>query len=68
MKLVFVNDVNYPVFRQFVHYYLNEIYDYTDGIGMDQYGNYEYDGIENYLHDNSLKAFLTTVLTFKAFL
>ena len=58
MKLVFVNDVYYPVFRQFVHYYLNEIYDYTDGIGMDQYGNYEYDGIENYLHDNSLKAFL----------
>lgn len=58
MRLVFVNENNFPVFRQFVHYYLNEIYDYTDGIQMDQYGNYEYDGIESYLDDKSLKAFL----------
>lgn len=58
MKLVFVNEVNYPIFRQFIHYYLNEIYDYTDGIEMDQYGNYEYEGIESYLSDHSLKAFL----------
>jgi len=58
MKLVFVNKVNYPIFRQFVHYYLNEIYDFTEGLEMDQYGNYEYDGIEDYLKDQSLKAFL----------
>ena len=58
VKLVFVNDINFPIFRQFLHYYLNEIYDYIDGIQMDQYGNYEYEGIESYLNDRSLKAFL----------
>ena len=58
MTLVFVNKVNYPVFRQFIHYYLNEIYDYTDGLHMDEFGNYEYEGIEQYLSNQSLKAFL----------
>ena len=58
MKLVFVNEINYPVFRQFIHYYLNEIYDFTDGLTMDEFGNYEYEGIESYLSDPSLKAFL----------
>ncbi len=58
MKLVMVNEINYPIFRQFLHYYLNEIYEFTDGLEMDRYGNYEYEGIESYLSDKSLKAFL----------
>lgn len=58
MKMVQVDRNNFPIFRQFVHYYMNEIYDYVDGITMDRYGNYEYGGIEEYLSDKDLKAFL----------
>ena len=58
MKLVFVNKVNYPVFRQFIHYYLNEIYDYTDGLHMDEFGNFlvmcPYCGYINYVNDKDI--------------
>lgn len=58
MKMLRVNYNTFPIFRQFVHYYLNEIYDYVGNLEMDRYGNYEYGGIEEYLQDDNLKAFL----------
>lgn len=58
MKMLQVNRDTFPIFRQFVHYYMNELFDYTAGLTMDRYGNYEYGGIEQYLSDKQLKAFL----------
>lgn len=58
MKLIQVNYDTFPIFRQFVHYYMNEIYDFTDHLEMDRYGNYLYGGIEKYLTEKDLKAFL----------
>lgn len=58
MKLLQVNHNTFPIFRQFVHYYMNEIYDMVEGIEMDRYGNYVYGGIESYLTERDLKAFL----------
>ena len=58
MKMLQVNHDTFPIFRQFVHYYMNEIYDYISDLQMDRYGNYQYGGIEDYLTDPHLKAFL----------
>lgn len=58
MQLLQVNYNTFPIFRQMMHYYMNEIYDWVSGLSMDRYGNYLYGGIEQYLTTKDLKAFL----------
>lgn len=58
MKLLQVNYNTFPIFRQFMHYYLNEMYDTIDGLTMDRYGNYNYEGIDLCLSEKSIKVFL----------
>ena len=58
MKMLQVNHNTFPILRQFMHYYMNEIFDFVKDLEMDRYGNYVYGGIERYLADNDLKAFL----------
>ncbi len=58
MKLIQVQLSTFTVLEQFVHYYLNEIYGYIDGIEMDEYGNYIYGGLEEYVINPDLRAFL----------
>ncbi len=58
MRAVRVNRDTYPVFRQFLHYYLNELYDYMPDLEMDAYGNYDYPGVQDVLDEADVRAFL----------
>ena len=58
MKLVQVQLSTYAILEQFMHYYQDELYDYVNSLEMDEYGNYIYEGLEEYVMNPDLRAFL----------
>lgn len=58
MKLIQVQLSTYAILEQFMHYYQDELYDYVNSLEMDEYGNYIYEGLEEYVMNPDLRAFL----------